>query len=167
MVFSFNYDLSITFVVTAVLALAVVWRSGWSQRLLWSVACVMLLALLFMIRIAYSRNTTVAVRNFYAALRVKQDLSYPGTTTRTLMNGTIQHGTQLFGSDELRRTPTTYYARDSGVGLALRFCCPDNNEANNQAFARATSASSALAPEPSPLTGVPATTSASTTSILR
>ena len=128
-VFSFNYDLSITFVVTAVLALAVVWRSGWSQRLLWSVACVMLLALLFMIRIAYGRNTTVAVRNFYAALRAKQDLSYPGTTTRTLMNGTIQHGTQLFGSDELRRTPTTYYARDSGVGLALRFCCPDNNEA--------------------------------------
>jgi SAM-dependent methyltransferase len=133
MVFSFNYDLSVTFVVTAVLALAVTWRSGWSQRLLWSVACVMLLALLFMIRTAYSRNTTVAVRNFYAALRVKQDLSYPGTTTRTLMNGTIQHGTQLFGSDELRRTPTTYYARDSGVGLALRFCCLDNNQGNNQA----------------------------------
>jgi hypothetical protein len=132
MVFSFNYDLSVTFVVTAVLALVVVWRSGWSQRLLWSVAGVMLLALLFMIRIAYSRNTTVAVRNFYAALRVKQDLSYPGTTTRTLMNGTIQHGTQLFGTDELRRTPTTYYARDSGVGLALRFCCLENNQANNE-----------------------------------
>lgn len=128
MVFSFNYDLSITFVVTAVLALAVIWRSGWSQRLLWSVACVMLLALLLMIRVAFSRDTTIAVRNFYAALRVKQDLSYPGTTTRTLMNGTIQHGTQLFGTDELRRTPTTYYARDSGVGLALRFCCLDNNQ---------------------------------------
>jgi hypothetical protein len=123
LVFSFNYDLSITFVVTALLAMAITWNSGWSQRLLWSVASVMLLVLLFMIRTAYSRNTTVAVRNFYAALRVKQDLSYPGTTTRTLMNGTIQHGTQLFGTDELRRTPTTYYARDSGVGLALRFCC--------------------------------------------
>jgi spermidine synthase len=41
---------------------------------------------------------------------------------RTLTNGTIQHGTQIF-SPELRKTPTTYYAEDSGVGLALRFCC--------------------------------------------
>jgi spermidine synthase len=41
---------------------------------------------------------------------------------RTLTNGTIQHGTQIF-SAELRKTPTTYYAEDSGVGLALRYCC--------------------------------------------
>jgi spermidine synthase len=41
---------------------------------------------------------------------------------RTLTNGTIQHGTQIF-STELRNMPTTYYAEDSGVGLALRFCC--------------------------------------------
>ena len=26
----------------------------------------------------------------------------------------------------MRHTPTTYYARDSGVGLAIRFCCPDS-----------------------------------------
>jgi spermidine synthase len=31
----------------------------------------------------------------------------------------------MFGDDALRHTPTTYYARDSGVGLAIRFCCPD------------------------------------------
>jgi spermidine synthase len=41
---------------------------------------------------------------------------------RTLTNGSIQHGTQIF-SKELRKTPTTYYAEDSGIGLALRFCC--------------------------------------------
>jgi spermidine synthase len=41
---------------------------------------------------------------------------------RTLTNGSIQHGTQIF-STELRKTPTTYYAEDSGIGLALRFCC--------------------------------------------
>ena len=39
-----------------------------------------------------------------------------------LSNGNIQHGTQIF-SAELSHTPTTYYAEDSGVGLALRFCC--------------------------------------------
>jgi spermidine synthase len=124
LLFSYNYDLSITFFVTAVLALIVTWNSGWSQRMLWSVASVMLLVLVFMIRIAYGHNTTVSVRNFYASLRVKQDHSYPGATVRTLTNGTIQHGTQIFGNDKLRLTPTTYYAEDSGVGLALRYCCP-------------------------------------------
>lgn len=128
LLFSFNFDLPITVLVTAVLALIATWNSGWNQRLLWSVASLMLLVLLFMVRIAYQREAKVAVRNFYGSLRVKQDFGYkPGTTTRMLMNGTIQHGTQIFGTDELRRTPTTYYARDSGVGLALDYCCLGND----------------------------------------
>jgi hypothetical protein len=126
LVSTYNLDLPFTFLVTALLALALNWRSNWSQRLLWIVASAAMVVLIFMVRIAYQRGTTVAVRNFYASLRVKQDLSYPGTTTRTLMNGSIQHGTQLFGTDDLRRTPTTYYARDSGVGLAIRYCCQDS-----------------------------------------
>jgi spermidine synthase len=122
-VFSFNYDLALTFLVTALLALAVTWSSGWAQRLLWSTAGVLLLVLVFMLQVAYKRNTPFATRNFYASLRVRQSLSaYPGATMRTLTNGTIQHGTQIF-STELRNMPTTYYAEDSGVGLALRFCC--------------------------------------------
>jgi spermidine synthase len=83
-----------------------------------------MLVLVSMVRHAYKHNTIAAERNFYASLRVTQDLfSDPGTTVRTLMNGSIQHGTQIFGSDELRHTPTTYYAIDSGVSLAVRFCC--------------------------------------------
>jgi hypothetical protein len=127
LLFSFNYDLSITFLVTALLALAVTWNNGWSQRLLWSVASIMLLVLAVLVHIAYQHYTTIAVRNFYGALRVQQDHSFPGATLRTLSNGAIQHGTQIFGSDELRKTPTTYYAEDSGVGLALRFCCHDRS----------------------------------------
>jgi SAM-dependent methyltransferase len=127
LLFSFNYDLPITVVVTALLALAVTWNLGRSQRILWAVASVMLMALLIMVHIAYQRDSTVAVRNFYGALRVKQTLTYPGFTKRTLMNGIIEHGTQVFGSNELRKTPTTYYARDSGVGLALQNCCPGPN----------------------------------------
>src|SRR6266567_7865164 len=53
LLFSFNYDLPITVWLTALLALAVTWKTGWSQRMLWSVASVMLLVLLFMVRIAY------------------------------------------------------------------------------------------------------------------
>ena len=123
LIFRFNYDLSLTFFVTAFLALAVTWMDGWSQRLLWSVASVMMAMLVFWIYTANQRNTMVAVRNFYAALRVKQGQSLTGATLRTLTNGTIQHGTQIFDTDALRKTPTTYYAEDSGVGLALRFCC--------------------------------------------
>lgn len=123
LLFRFNYDLPIAFLVTALLALAVNWRVPWSQRMLWMVASGAMVVLIFMVRISYQRNTTVAVRNFYAALRVKQDHSYPGATVRTLLNGTIQHGTQIYGTDELRHTPTTYYAPASGVGLALRYCC--------------------------------------------
>jgi len=125
LLFSLNLDLPITFLVTALLALAVNWRGVWSQRMLWIAASGAMVVLIFMVRIAYLRDATVTVRNFYASLRVTQTVSYPGTTTRTLMNGSIQHGTQMFGDEALRHTPTTYYARDSGVGLAIRFCCPD------------------------------------------
>ncbi|MFP5234524.1 MAG: fused MFS/spermidine synthase [Acidobacteriota bacterium] len=124
MVFRFNYDLPITFFITALLALAATWRTHWAQRLLWSAATIAMFAVVIMVGIAYRRNTIVAVRNFYGALRVKQDhYTMPGFTTRTLLNGSIQHGTQIFGTDAMRRTPTTYYAPDSGVGYALRDCC--------------------------------------------
>jgi hypothetical protein len=124
LVFSFNYDLAITFFITALLALAATWRVGWPQRLLWSAASIMLFVLCIWVHIAYQRGTLVAVRNFYAALRVKQSFGFPGATLRTLTNGSIEHGTQIFGTEAQRKTPTTYYAPDSGVGLALRFCCP-------------------------------------------
>jgi hypothetical protein len=124
LLFTYNLDLPITFFVTALLALLVNWRNGWNQRLLWCVASVAMVVVTFMVRHSLGHDTTVAVRNFYASLRVTQDLfSYPGTTVRTLMNGSIQHGTQIFGTDELRQTPTTYYARNSGVGLAIENCC--------------------------------------------
>lgn len=122
MIFSFNYDLALTFLVTALLALAVTWNSHWGQRLLWSTASILLLVLVFMLHAEYRRDTTMAVRNFYGSLRVRQTLGAPGAVLRTLTNGNIQHGTQIF-SAELSRTPTTYYAEDSGVGLALRYCC--------------------------------------------
>jgi hypothetical protein len=123
MVLRYNLDLPITFMVTALLALLVNWRGGWSQRMLWLVASGAMVVLVFWVRTAYQRDMLAAVRNFYATLRVTQNHSYPGATVRTLSNGSIEHGTQIFGTEELRHTPTTYYAPDSGVGLALRFCC--------------------------------------------
>jgi len=65
------------------------------------------------------------VRNFYGTLRVKQTTTAQADPERMLLNGTIQHGTQIFGNG-LSRVPTTYYAVDSGIGIALRFCCSTN-----------------------------------------
>lgn len=121
-VFRFNYDLAISFFITALLALAVSWFNGWGIRLLWITANVLLLGLVLLIHASYQRDTPVAVRNFYGALRVKQTVGYPGAVIRTLSNGNIQHGTQIF-SPGLSRTPTTYYARDSGIGLTMDNCC--------------------------------------------
>jgi hypothetical protein len=124
LIFRFNFDIAITFLVTALLALAATWRDGWNNRLIWVACSIMMGVLVGWLHIASQRDTVVAVRNFYGSLRVKQDLyNFPGATLRTLSNGNIQHGTQIFGTDEERKTPTTYYGPDSGIGIALRNCC--------------------------------------------
>jgi len=122
LLFSSNYDVAISFLATALVAVLLVWPENWSQRMLWSVGAAMLIYLLVLLHAAYRRDTLFATRNFYASLRVKQTYDTNQQWTRTLSNGTIQHGTQIF-SPALRRTPTTYYAEDSGVGLAMRYCC--------------------------------------------
>lgn len=123
LLFSANYDFALAFLATAALALAATWLSGWRQRLLWSAATAGMLALVIALHIAYARGTLLEERNFYGSLRVTES-HYPpqALTVRTLFNGTIQHGTQWF-APEFRRTPTTYYSSNSGIGLALRFCC--------------------------------------------
>lgn len=124
LVFPFNLDLPLTLLVTGLLVLAVNWSNSWSQRLLWAVASAAMLVMTFVVVHVYKRHTIVATRNFYASLRVTEAaFGSSGATVRTLANGSIRHGTQIFGSNELRHIPTTYYASDSGVGLALRFCC--------------------------------------------
>ncbi|MDE1178024.1 MAG: fused MFS/spermidine synthase [Edaphobacter sp.] len=123
LIFSANYDLALAFFATAVLALAATWNDGWAQRLLWSTAAVLMLALAVVLHLGFRQQTIAQVRNFYGTLRVKQADFHPlHVPYRTLMHGTIQHGTQIFSS-EGAHIPTTYYAKDSGIGLALRFCC--------------------------------------------
>ncbi|MEG9434945.1 fused MFS/spermidine synthase [Edaphobacter sp. HDX4] len=125
LLFDGNYDLAIAFFVTALVALAATWRDGWTQRLLWGTATVLLFSLTFMLHLYFTRNSLAAMRDFYGSLRVTQGFApVQQAPMRTLLHGTIQHGTQIF-SPELSHHPTTYYAADSGIGLALRFCCND------------------------------------------
>ena len=124
-VFRSNYDLPIAFALTAAVALPVTWEEGWGQRMLWGVSTVLGCALLLMLHAAYTRDTLVNLRNFYGTLRVKQGYTpAEAGTARVLLNGSIEHGSQWF-AEGMRGVPTTYYARDSGVGLAVALCCGD------------------------------------------
>jgi len=123
MIFRGSYELACGLILTAVLALAVTWKQGIGWRLFWSAASITL-AVLSGREVRRDGTYAIArVRNFYGSLRVTEKLEppFPGYT-RTLLHGTIEHGTQIF-TDKLRKTPTSYYAHDSGVGLALDWCC--------------------------------------------
>ncbi len=122
MIFRANYDLALSFLITALLAFAVTWEDGWGQRVLWGFGSGLLAALVVMLHIAYGRKVLEVDRNFYGTLRVTESAG-PAGPVRTLANGTIQHGTQLVWQPGLETIPTTYYARDSGVGLAIDGCC--------------------------------------------
>ena len=59
-------------------------------------------------------------RNFYGTVSVMERLfkAEPEMNERVFFSGSVTHG-QQFLSDKLRHVPTTYYARDSGIGDTL------------------------------------------------
>jgi SAM-dependent methyltransferase len=70
----------------------------------------------------FYKNTVLATRNFYGVLRV-QEFGDDTTRHRSLIHGTILHGTQYL-APELARSPTTYYTQSSGVGRVLESLHP-------------------------------------------
>jgi hypothetical protein len=65
------------------------------------------------------RDTVVSSRNFFGVLAItKQNTNDPERAAYSLVHGRVVHGYQLRAPAE-RRSPTAYYARDSGVGLAI------------------------------------------------
>jgi hypothetical protein len=127
LIFRANYDLAVTFFVTAFAGLLIVWpgslKDMWPQRLLWTVLSGLLFALIGMLHQSFRQQSLMQARNFYGSLRVKQvDTPAAIQPVRVLLNGTIEHGTQSFAPG-ISRVPTTYYAEASGAGLALRLCC--------------------------------------------
>jgi hypothetical protein len=125
MLFSLNYDLALSLIFLSALAIAATWKSGWLLRSFWIAGtAAMIWAAALNVR-ALRHDVVSQLRGFYGSLRVTQTFAIPGPgIQRTLFNGTIQHGIQIF-NDQLRHRGTSYYAPDSGVGLALRFCCAE------------------------------------------
>ena len=118
-----NYDLACTLVVVATVAVAAVWRDGWSLRILWVVVVVASIVVLGKQIGQYDDDAVALMRNFYGTLRVRETHLPPqADTDRQLLNGTIEHGAEWF-APQYRDQPLTYYAPDSGLGLAMRLCC--------------------------------------------
>jgi len=66
-----------------------------------------------------SANSLIAIRNFYGTLAVYSvDSQNPENHYYMLRHGQIIHGEQYSAADK-RREPTTYYGRDSAIGLTL------------------------------------------------
>lgn len=122
-IFRANYELAIGLVLSAILALVVMWNFGVIARIFWSAVALALVWIGMMQARSWQQDALVQLRSFYGTLRVTETHWPPlAETTRTLYHGTIQHGVQLFGNG-LRLQPTSYYGRDSGVGLTMRYCC--------------------------------------------
>jgi hypothetical protein len=122
-IFRGSYELGSGLVLIALLAVAVTWKNGIGWRVWWPANAIALVVLTLMQARQDQHQAIAELRNFYGTLRVTEAMEPPYTGfTRTLYHGTIQHGIQIF-TDKLRTTPTSYYAEDSGVGLALTLCC--------------------------------------------
>lgn len=67
-------------------------------------------------------STIYATRNFYGVLRVLESGS-DDNRRRSLIHGTIMHGTQ-YADPVLRRRPTSYYTAASGIGRAIESLHP-------------------------------------------
>src|SRR3984885_1536219 len=118
-----NYDLACTLVVVALIALAATWHDGWGLRMLWMVGAIGAVVVLSAQVRQYEDDAVALMRNFYGTLRVRESHLPPQSDTdRQLLNGTIEHGAEWFAPQFLGQ-PLTYYAPDSGLGLAMRLCC--------------------------------------------
>ncbi len=118
-----NYDLACTLVVVALIALAATWHDGWGLRILWVAGTTAAIVVLSTQIRQYDDDAVALVRNFYGTLRVRETHLPPQSDTdRMLLNGTIEHGAEWFAPQFLDQ-PLTYYAANSGLGLAMRLCC--------------------------------------------
>ncbi|MDQ2776255.1 MAG: hypothetical protein M3Y57_15255, partial [Acidobacteriota bacterium] len=121
-IFNGIYELPLTLLVTALLALIVTWRDEtWAMRLLWTGVSIGMVVVFAGNVSAFRDNSLTLRRSFYGSLRVVQSRHAGERQTRTLFHGTIEHGAQ-FVLPPLRFRPTTYYGTDSGIGIVLREC---------------------------------------------
>jgi SAM-dependent methyltransferase len=120
LVFITYYEFGAGLVVTALLAVYVLWPlPKWIPATALGIALVSAYNVKLYID-DLKRGTILMTRSFYGTLRVKDTgPADEPTTVRRLMHGVIMHGEQYL-EPNLKGQPTTYYGPDSGVGIAIR-----------------------------------------------
>jgi MFS family permease len=84
-----------------------------------TIVVLLLSAAIVLIMREISSQTLLATRSFYGVSRVWEiNTETPGARAYQLTHGKTVHGFQ-FATSELRDVPTTFYAENSGVGLAI------------------------------------------------
>jgi SAM-dependent methyltransferase len=120
LLFAATYEYPLALCLVALCAAAVLWDDGWMSRAFWTVATAALVAVLAFHVHAYEKNSILVARNFYGGLRVQLHNDWLKRPYRTLYHGMIEHGAQYVDPPKTA-DPLAYYARNSGVGLALDF----------------------------------------------
>jgi hypothetical protein len=106
-------------------SVALVTWAVWRQAPVWARAALVLATIAFGAFVGRqeaikNRGYVLSARNFYGVLRVRDDAGEEGIPAlRTLIHGTINHGTQLRGPGS-DRIPTSYFGRESEISRAIR-----------------------------------------------
>ncbi len=123
-VFRIYWELPLGLIGCGVLAMIAVWGlrlpklGAWPVRALIFIAVAVLAGYFVKQERRLSKNLVLQARNFYGPLEVRDDLPTEDYAQRTLLHGTIDHGSQL-QDPVLRYVTTSYYAKRSGVGRAM------------------------------------------------
>ena len=123
-VFRVYWELPLGMIACGILAMIAVWSlrvpklGAWPLRAFILVAVAVLAGYFVRQERRLSKNLVLQARNFYGPLEVRDDLPTEDYAQRTLLHGTIDHGSQLL-DPVLRYVTTSYYAKRSGVGRAM------------------------------------------------
>lgn len=123
-VFNTFLELQVILCVCGALALIAAWNVGlpawgaWLLRASLLIGVGLLAGYLGRQERALAKDVRLRVRNFYGALEVRDDLPTKDYAERTLLHGTINHGSQLL-DPVLKYVTTSYYGKKSGVGRAI------------------------------------------------
>ena len=123
-VFRIYWELPLGLIACGLLAMIAVWSlrlpklGAWPVRAFIFIAVAVLAGYFVRQERRLSKNLVLQARNFYGPLEVRDDLPTEDYAQRTLLHGTIDHGSQLL-DPVLRYVTTSYYAKRSGVGRAM------------------------------------------------
>ena len=137
LIFNRDLDLTISLALFVFVVSSVAWRR-WPANTTWRwvrwlglltapAAWPVLVWILAQPAEAWGINIELAVRNFYGPLNVTtRRMNAAGDIVMELQNGNIMHGRQHTAKDK-KCEPLSYYARSSGVGLAIKELAAEGN----------------------------------------